>query len=311
MKKEPLQHWSNYWSSGVQTSLPQDFQNNYDGEIYTFWSDVVSTLSDGARVLDLCTGNGAVALLLAEAAIKQNKRLNITAVDLSQINIQAINANHPKNVLSMIEFISDCPIESINKKINKAQDLIVSQYGLEYSHIPKTAKAVAKVINKGGRLVFIAHGKYSAIFDYMTTEDEIYDWLEKIGILSLFTKLATQGMTREEFQLKTQKITSTHQPKQQFHQHPLFQSWLNLIRKFQPLTGLQLLQQKASLNHFLQQHQYARQRAKDMLNVSEKVKKKNWLDPIADEGFELLDQGQIKYKNQHLAGDWFKYKLNN
>ena len=66
-------HWSEYWKTGVLTSLPSDFKENYDGELYEYWESVLLAQQTPLRVLDVCTGNGAVAILLTEIAHKQRR----------------------------------------------------------------------------------------------------------------------------------------------------------------------------------------------------------------------------------------------
>ena len=42
------------------------FRDGYTGELARFWHDLVDPLPEAARVLDLATGNGAVALVVRE-----------------------------------------------------------------------------------------------------------------------------------------------------------------------------------------------------------------------------------------------------
>ena len=79
-------HWSEYWSRGCLTSLPEDFAANYDGEIAEFWRNAFQSVPAGGSVIDLCTGNGAIALLAAEYATREEQDLSITAVDGATVN---------------------------------------------------------------------------------------------------------------------------------------------------------------------------------------------------------------------------------
>ncbi|HEY9119557.1 MAG TPA: hypothetical protein VIN33_07345, partial [Marinobacter sp.] len=53
----------NYWRQGHLTSLPCGFSLNYDGEFLQFWHQQFALLGAGACVLDVCSGNGSIALL--------------------------------------------------------------------------------------------------------------------------------------------------------------------------------------------------------------------------------------------------------
>ena len=52
------------------TSLPQDFAANYDGEVAEFWQAAFAQVPPAGRMIDLCTGNGAIALLAVAYANK-------------------------------------------------------------------------------------------------------------------------------------------------------------------------------------------------------------------------------------------------
>ncbi len=301
------EHWSNYWQSGVQTSLPQDFKNNYDGEIYDFWKNVVKNLSDNSYVVDVCTGNGAVALLIAELAEQQNKQVKITAVDISRINTDHIKANNPPSQTKMIQFVSEQPIEDIDTLIKQPQDLIVSQFGIEYSDLYRTAPALAKIIKPQGSLVFIAHSIDGAVFDFMTKEESVYQWLETVGILSAFLQYSEGTLNAEELTHEIQNIINNHQPHSSFQGQPLFKSWLKLIGQIRQSTSVQINSQKQAISHFVSQHQSARKRQQDMIRVTKKLIDKNWYQPLLNVGFELIRCNELKYKIQHHIGTIFEF----
>lgn len=308
MSQPELEHWSNYWRSGVQTSLPQDFKENYDGEILSFWNHQVEQLEDGAKIVDVCTGNGAIAIIMAKMAIKLNKKIQITAVDISKINTNALSKRYDRKIMSMINFKSHCRIEQLHEQIEHEQDLIVSQYGLEYSDLNLSAQSMAKVMKSGGRLVFLSHSSQSDVFQYMKVEFRIYEWLEDIGIVGIFNKLVAKKISPDYFKKKVFKITSEYQPPVEFQSQPLFGSWLNLIRQFQQMSDSIIYQQTVALADFLKQHRYAKSRANDMLNVAEKVKDDGWLKPLVLNGLTLKQNGHILYKEKHMAGDWFEFQ---
>lgn len=58
--------WEQFWRHGSVTTFERSGNPNYDGEIREFWERQFATLREGARIVDLATGNGAVALLAAE-----------------------------------------------------------------------------------------------------------------------------------------------------------------------------------------------------------------------------------------------------
>lgn len=304
------QHWSNYWQTGAQTSLPQDFKGNYDGEIYQFWEQVVLDLRSGSRVLDVCTGNGAVALILADIAIKQNKKLQITAIDISEINVIHIKNNNPKEQTDMIKFISHCPIEKIDDLIYFEQDAIVSQFGLEYSNLNYSAPALRNILKAQGDLIFIAHSNKSAVFTYMDTENHIYNWLEKLNLFDVILKFVEGKLSATGLKNQIVSIVENNIPKTSFYSNDLFQSWQRMISLLIKQPNQQLKQQKQSLNHFILQHQFAKKRLQDMLEVSAKLSQKNWYQPLIKNGFKLIESNQLQYQKQHNVGIYYRFKLN-
>lgn len=301
-------HWSNYWQSGVQTSLPQDFKDNYDGEIYYLWEQVVSRLNSGARVVDACTGNGAVALILADIALKQQKQLIITAVDISEINTQYIKENNPKEQIAMINFKSHCPIERLADLINDQQDAIVSQFGLEYSDLTQSAVALHNLMKENGELSFIAHSPKSAVFTYMDLESRIYTWLDEIGLFAIIKKFIAGQVSANGLKNGIVSVIENNKPDTSYLGHGLFQSWQKTMFMLIKQPNQQLKQQKQSLSLFVTQHQAAQKRLQDMLNVAMKVSKNNWYQPFVDCGFELEESNDVLYKNQHHIGRYYRFR---
>lgn len=301
------QHWSNYWQNGMQTSLPRDFKHNYDGEIYDFWQQTIRNLPDGSRVLDICTGNGAVALIVAEIATQQNKNFKITAVDISQINTEYIKQSNPSSNVDMIDFVSGRSAESIDTLIKQPQDIIVSQFGIEYSDLTLSAPALAKIIKPQGRFVFIAHSATSDVFKYMSKEELIYEWLKKVGLWSLFQQFANEEIDPEQLVSKLHQIIVKNQPNPSFQEQPLFQSWLQLIGKIRQSNHHQLVTQKAAISHFVSEHWAARKRQQDMLDVAKKITDKNWYQPVLEAGFEFVEGKELKYKYKHDIGFYYEF----
>jgi len=303
------EHWSNYWHSGMQTSLPHDFKHNYDREILSYWQQVFNQFPDGSRVLDICTGNGAVALIVAEFAKKNNINYKISAVDISQINTAYIYQHNPKQYTDMIEFISGQPAETIDKVIHHSQDIVVSQFGLEYSDLSVSAKALANVMKPKARLVFIAHSATSDVFKYMSKEELIYEWLDSTGLFDLFENFGESVIGSQELVDNLFQIIANNQPKPDFQSQSLFQSWLQLIAGIRQSNQQQLTAQQNSVLRFVQEHQAARKRQQDMINVAHKISQTEWIQPILDAGFELITKQDLKYNSKYDIGKIYDFRL--
>ena len=106
---------------------------------------------------------------------------------------------------------------------------------------------------------------------------------------------------------KIMAIVQNNQPKPEFMGHGLFQSWQSTLTQIMKQSNQQLKNQKQTLKHYLSQHRAAWKRSEDMLNVSAKVAKDDWYQPFIDVGFRLISSEKIRYKNQHLVGQYYDF----
>jgi hypothetical protein len=61
-------------------------QSNYDDRVAAGWRAFFHALPAGSRILDLCTGNGEVAVIAAEISSVHGKNFAITGIDLADID---------------------------------------------------------------------------------------------------------------------------------------------------------------------------------------------------------------------------------
>jgi SAM-dependent methyltransferase len=301
------QHWSSYWNTGAQTSLPTDFQNNYDGAIYDWWQQRVDSLPNNSAVLDVCTGNGAVALLMAEVAVQSNKTFQITAVDICKINTESILKNHASEITSQIKFISDCPLESINTYIQNQQAMIVSQFGLEYTDLTITAPLLYDLLSAEGELAFIAHSANSAIFETMATEDNIYKWLESIGVFDIIRQFNQQKISVNGLKNRIMTVVKNNQPDHTILRQPLFQSWQKTLSTLLKLPNLQVKNQMPQLREYLSQHIAAWQRAQDMVQVAKKLSHEDWVNPLLASNFVESEHKPLIYNKKYTVGHGYRF----
>lgn len=142
--------WDRYWRfDRIASCMDGAGRSNYDERIAGPWREFFGGI-DGGAVLDVCTGNGAVALIAAE-----RPELEVTGVDLADIDPPHF-VERFSGALSRINFI---------RKTNAAQlpfpdqtfGAVVSQYGIEYAPRPAAWTEAARVLKNGGRLRFVVH----------------------------------------------------------------------------------------------------------------------------------------------------------
>jgi len=166
--------WSNYWAQGHVHSLGRAYDGgNYSGSIRDFWQRVFDTLPEGARVLDICSGNGAVALLAVDYSSEHQRGLVVDAVDRAEIDPE--QALGPE-VAAAIRFQGGVAVESLPFEADSF-DLVTAQYGLEYTDAHTSVPELARVLRPGGQLAVIHHHPDSHVIRTARAERSLIDGL--------------------------------------------------------------------------------------------------------------------------------------
>lgn len=161
------QAWSRYWQTGPLHCLPGSFTGNYDGGIGAFWADCFAALEAGHRVLDICTGNGALPAMLAE--LRPEAGIEVDAVDLAELSPRW-TSGLPDAARRRIRFHGGINAESLPFP-DASFDLAVSQYGIEYTQHEASVGELARVLRPGGRCAFVLH--HSASHLHAVAADEV------------------------------------------------------------------------------------------------------------------------------------------
>lgn len=144
--------WSQYWQYDRIASCFDDAgRSNYAGEIADGWRAFFADLPAGACILDLCTGNGAAALLAAE----DKRAARIVAVDQADIDPPAFVSRHAE-LYARIQFAGGTDVEALPFG-DGGFDAVVSQYGIEYSDLSRSLPEAVRMVAPGGRLRFVLH----------------------------------------------------------------------------------------------------------------------------------------------------------
>jgi SAM-dependent methyltransferase len=148
--------WSRYWHYDRIASCFDDAgRTNYADEIAGGWRAFFETLSDGARILDLCTGNGAAALIAAETARAQSGNFRIVAVDRADID-PAVHVSRYAEDYAAIVFLRKTSVEALPFP-GGGFAAVVSQYGIEYSNLKRSLPEAVRMLAPGGRIRFVVH----------------------------------------------------------------------------------------------------------------------------------------------------------
>jgi ubiquinone/menaquinone biosynthesis C-methylase UbiE len=148
--------WDRFWHfDRVASCCDQAGRANYDERIALGWRSFFEALEPGAKLLDLCTGNGAVALIALEVSDSEGKEFAITGVDRAAID-PARFAVTRRDGLQRIAFHSQVEAEQLPFP-DACFDAVTSQYGIEYSDLERSLAEATRVLAPAGRLRFCMH----------------------------------------------------------------------------------------------------------------------------------------------------------
>jgi len=164
--------WSRYWSHGFAHTLEGSFDSGYSGVIADFWRRAAGSIPD-ARVLDLATGNGAIAGMIASLL----PRAAIDAVDCA-----ALTPALPQDLLARVRFHAGTTAEALPFP-DGSFDLVTSQYGFEYTDFRRSVPELRRVMAPSAGVAMVMHHAHSALSAVARDEVVAYDWLLADGHL--------------------------------------------------------------------------------------------------------------------------------
>ena len=154
--------WDRYWHfDRIASCFDGAGASNYGDSVAAGWRAFFAGLANGARILDLCTGNGAAALIAAQVARQAGKCFEIDAVDRAAIDPPAFVTRHEEDYAA-IRFHAETPVEALPFP-DAAFDAAISQYGIEYSDMSRSLPEALRVLAPGGRLRLAVHAADGAV----------------------------------------------------------------------------------------------------------------------------------------------------
>lgn len=148
--------WDQYWHYDRIASCFDDAgRANYADDIAGGWRAFFDALPERARILDLCTGNGAAALIAAETARERSRNFRIVAVDQAAIDPACHVSRHEEDYASII-FLRGTEVEALPFP-DAGFAAVISQYGIEYSDLELSLPEAVRMIAPGGRLRLVIH----------------------------------------------------------------------------------------------------------------------------------------------------------
>lgn len=152
--------WRDYWREDrLAACVPENLAAA--AAIESHWTGFFRQLPDGARVLDVATGNGVLAYWAVRAARAAGRTVAVTGVDLASIDPPAYLPRQ-RDELKSVSFFGETAAEELPFP-DGSFDVVVSQYGLEYAQLEPALGEVARVLVRGGQLHWLAHDPQSSV----------------------------------------------------------------------------------------------------------------------------------------------------
>lgn len=190
-----MKHWTNYWqTSGALNSFAEGSSAvGYSGDVKEFWFKLFSQLPEDSRIVDLGTGNGALALLAQLYSDKKSFDWTVVGIDAAKIDpfgIKTLNEEKQRS-FKKIEFVGSTFIESMEFP-DDSISAFISQFGFEYSETEKSLNKVHKSLRPKGKLCLVMHTDDSEIVIESKTGMEINETILSSALFSLARQLFTE-----------------------------------------------------------------------------------------------------------------------
>jgi SAM-dependent methyltransferase len=188
---DPDWFWSDYWRSGQQACCFNSGGENYGPQIVKIWTEFFEQLPLDARILDVCTGNGAIAILATELGQRRGAHFDVHGVDRAEIHADKTRLYMP-NVHGAVHFQSGVAAEALPFE-DSSFDSVVGQYAIEYTDLARTIPEIARVTKPEGRIRFITHARDGAVLSAADGQLGGAQFLDEMGIIGAARAFVTRA----------------------------------------------------------------------------------------------------------------------
>src|SRR6185436_13760723 len=140
---------------GRVVSCPTDATDRYTGTVARVWEQFFAALPDGARILDVGTGNGALPLLALERARARSVKFEVHGVDLARIDPRRVVPDGARRFEDTI-FHGGVAAEAMPFARGYFH-AVAGQYSLEYTRREDTLREMRRVMAANAPARFVLH----------------------------------------------------------------------------------------------------------------------------------------------------------
>jgi SAM-dependent methyltransferase len=203
-----LEHWETYYRGGALATGPTGADGAYDQETRAGWAAFFASLPDGARLLDIGTGNGVIPMMARESAVAAGKKLEIDATDLAAI-APLRDVPDAEQRLAGVRFHPGVANERLPFEAG-CLHAVSGHYALEYGDMAATLAEVGRVLRPGGLARFVLHHAESVLVgnahgslaeaDFVLSELKLYRKLRRVVTMEA---TSTDAVNRAADELRT------------------------------------------------------------------------------------------------------------
>lgn len=166
--------WSRYWATGAIHSCADSFDGKLGIATQTYWNRVFRLLGSGDRVLELGSGNGALARFLCDRYLL-GAPIEYEAVDLAELKPEWLE-RIPPAVRARVRFHPGTRIEELPFE-NASMSYVVGQYAIEYADWDRAWDEVFRVCRRIARIGLLMHHRDALPISRSVEEAEHCAWL--------------------------------------------------------------------------------------------------------------------------------------
>lgn len=156
-----MEAWSRFWRQGHTTTFGDYFDKGYAGPVKE-WLDTLPQLiapsEQPLNVLELCCGNGSLLPFL----FSLDRTFDYVGVDAAEVALPGILQEPLRQSSGKVSLLANTHVERLPECIQDVS-VCLSVYGMEYSDLSITLKALLPRIQSNGQLFALLHHHESIV----------------------------------------------------------------------------------------------------------------------------------------------------
>lgn len=154
------EHWNHYWQSSksLNSFSEGDAALGYTGNSQLYWYDIFNNTAKNAVIVDIASGNGALAIAAVTFSELNDKNFTVYACDIADIKPEVLFQSEADILakLKKVQFYPATAIEHLPFE-NSSVDLIISQFGFEYANQDDAVTECKRVLKPNGCFNALVH----------------------------------------------------------------------------------------------------------------------------------------------------------